>query len=348
VPLLQLLFTPCLLVSLVPADELGSISGTVRNGSTGGTPVTAAEVILQMFHGGEFVPLAETTSDEHGNFSFNRLPLNDGGLFLTGAKHDEVFYPGPRIPLDPKQPNGEASIRVFDAITEPCPLIAQEHEIFIRTEYNLLSVSETIRVSNPGPTTYVGGAGGKRPVTLRLGIPSNFEKVTFQKEFFGRRFDLIDGVLMTTIPWPPGERELVFTYILPFEARRQVWERSIDLPCSSVRVRVVSPTPQKIACNLPAAVAPSDGELVFQSSGQTLPAGHSIQVDLGRMPVPFSTYGRWGALATLAALVIGTLVVSIVRPRIGRSRQEQLDHSTQRARRIRRAHVQRTPRVRIP
>jgi len=249
-----------------------------------------------------------------GWYSFDGLPVSDGKLFRVGATHDDVFYPGDRVRFSPERASLQTSVQVFDAIPGPSPLIARRHEIEVHTERNLLNVTETIIVSNPSAACYVGGADNpNRPVTLRLGIPSSFEKVTFQKEYFGRRFELIDGVLLTTIPWPPGDRELKFSYIVPIRRQSQALERPLDLPCSDVRVRVIAGDPKRVRCSLP----PTEGteELAFQSTGDVLPAGHIVRVDLGHLSVPFAVYGRWVALGALLACVLAAGAMALRRRR---------------------------------
>jgi hypothetical protein len=270
-------------------------------------------VILQVHRDGSFVPLAETATDEHGRFVFHGLPVADS-LFLVGANRDEVFYPGERVRLTRQSSGAVAKVRVFDALTAPSPLLARRHEINIGTESNTLRITESILISNPSSYCYVGGAEGKRPVTLALHIPSDFEKVTFEKEFYGRRFALIDGVLMTTIPWPPGERELTFTYILPIEKTNQLWERPLDLPCSDIRVSIVASDRRGPTCNLPALKSGPSNGLSFHHRAELLPAGHRIRVEFGRLPVPFSVYARWIALGVLGTLILAASA-AMFRPR---------------------------------
>ena len=69
-------------------------------------------------------------------------------------------------------------------------------------------MTETMLIANRSLYTYVGAAAeaATPPITLRLSIPSEFTKVTFDKEFFGRQFQLINGAIVTQIPWTPGQR----------------------------------------------------------------------------------------------------------------------------------------------
>jgi hypothetical protein len=297
-------------------DDSGTISGTVFNGSKGNAPVVGAEVILQVEQDGSFIPLAETTTDERGRFVFGSLPLDGDALFLVRANRDEVFHPGERVRLGHQHSEAEVNVTVFDALTDPSPLIARRHDIVIHAEPNLLNVTETILVSNPSSYCYVGGAEGQRPVTLRLQIPSNFEKVTFHKEFYGRRFAMIDGALMTTIPWPPGERELKFTYILPIEKQHQVWERPLDLPCSDVRLSVVGSDSKGITCNLQNVLDEASGELTFGSRGESLPPDHVVRVEFGHLPIPFQSYARWIALGVLTLLIAVATIALLRRPNV--------------------------------
>jgi hypothetical protein len=94
----------------------------------------------------------------------------------------------------------------------------------------------------------------------------------------------------TCIPWPPGKRELKFTYVLRNAEAHRVWERPLDLPCSEIHVRVPAEKPDEVACDLGKAKAGSAGEVVFESIDEALPAGHLVRVTLGRLPVPWTAY----------------------------------------------------------
>ena len=62
-------------------------------------------------------------------------------------------------------------------------------------------------IENPASSTYVGltPEGNEEPVTLQLGIPADFERITFNKESHGRQFSVVGGSLATGIPWTPAD-----------------------------------------------------------------------------------------------------------------------------------------------
>jgi hypothetical protein len=300
----------------VPARD-GVVFGTVVNASRNKTPEAGSEVMLGIRLGNEFVPYDQTKTDAQGRFRFGRLPVGTSYSYRVGANRDGVHYPGPSLELTSQRPSASVEIAVCDAVTDPCPLVIRRQEISLRHEAGALSVTESILIENPTSTCYVGQAGeeGGEPITLRLAVPSEFTRATFDQEFYGRRFSIADGKLVTGIPWPPGKREVKFTYVLPTQSRYHRWQRPLDLPCDALRVRVEYAKIEEVACNLNRGPDEEAGKITFDSNGNTLPAGHTISVELGRLPVPFMAYARWAALAVLAIFIAGASLMLIRRRR---------------------------------
>jgi hypothetical protein len=188
----------------------------------------------------------------------------------------------------------------------------RRHEILVEPKPDSLTVRESMIIENPTSTCFVGKAvdGEAEPVTLQLSIPTNFERTTFDREFYGRRFSVAEGGLITGIAWTPGTRELNFTYVLPREADHPVWQRTLDLPTEAVEVTVRAHESEKVSCDLGGPVS-SDGDcFVFRSPAGVLPAGHAIRVRFGAVPFSWRAYAPWLALATLVGL-IATAVLTI-------------------------------------
>jgi hypothetical protein len=315
----RLLLVVCAVLPGPSTPDQGSIGGTVVNASDGRLPAGGAEVVLRVKVDDQLAIAAETIADARGRFLFEPLPVDADLQYLPGANRAGVHYPGKSVRLTPERAHASVELAVHDAVAEPNPLVARRHEIVVRSEPGALRVTETIRVDNPTSTSYVGQAvcDGAEPVTLRLAIPSDFERVTFDEEFFGRRFSQADGKLVTGIPWTPGERELTFTYLLRNEQRHRLWARPLDLPCSHVRVSVFTDEPGEVSCNLGPGSSQRRGEttLEFESVGKTLPAGYVVRLEMGCLPVPWMAYGRWLALVALVGLIAGTSMVTIGRGR---------------------------------
>lgn len=295
------------LANATPSGE-GTLRGTVVNASAGDRPAAGAEVVLRVALQGQLAIIGETTADDQGRFLFQGLPVGPDYQYLPGANCDGIHYPGPRLVLTGSRGDATTQVTVYHALALPNPLVARQHEMVIRPEPGVLRITETIVVDNPTRMTYVGQPAheGAAPVTLRLALPPDFDRVTFGEEFFGRRFAVVDGKLATAVPWPPGRRKLAFTYTLPVARHDLCWQRPLDLACDDVRVRVVGTTLGEVSCNLQEADRQNEGELLYHSRGGPLSAGHVVRVELGRLRVPLLAHGRWFALVILIGLIGGT------------------------------------------
>jgi len=293
----------------------GLIDGIVVNATRDPAPAAGAEVVLRARVEGQFIPMAETVADRQGIFRFEHLLTGGDRLYLPGANRDDVHYPGPRVQLTAQRPRAHVKLVVFDSISHPSPLVVGRHDIIVRAESGVLHVTESMLVENPSSTCYVGRGTheGKEPVTLSLAIPSDFVRTTFDKEFFGRQFSLLNDKLVTGIPWPPGKRELRFTYAIANDKSHFTWQRSLDLPCAHVRLTVQTNSRDEVSCNLEPARIAQEGEAIFESDGDVLPAGHVIRLQLGHLPVPMMVYGRWISLTVLVGLIAGVSIVIVRR-----------------------------------
>jgi hypothetical protein len=287
----------------------GTIGGVVVNRSRADEPVAGTKVVLQMKSDGPFALLDETTTDAAGRFLFRNLLVSQYVEYKTSAHYEGIHYPGPRVRLTSGQDAAAATLAVRDVVHEPNPLRVRDHEISIRSATGVLEVTESLLVENPSDRTYVGpepGNAEEQPVTLQLSIPSDFQKVTFHQEFFGRSFSVRDGKLVTTLPWEPGQRALKFTYFIHNTQQRRLWERTVDLPTDELRVRIATTAPDDVSSNLePQGATRRAGytEVRFTSGPNSLPAQHVVRCEMGKLPVPWTYYGKW-----VAALVLGALI----------------------------------------
>ncbi len=281
----------------------GVVGGVVVNAADQ-TPVGGAEVVLRQYVDGDFLPVATTTTDSKGMYYFRNLAA-DGAVYQSGAKRGGVYYPAEKVQLTQGRPVAGVKVEVCDPLTEPCPLLVRRHDIEVEPLEGMLRVREVLEIENPGKACYVGKVSddGGEPVTLQLSIPTDFIRATFDREFYGRRFSLRSGKLLTSIPWTPGVRELGFTYLLPNDKRHVVWNRSVDLPTQRLRIVVSPHDSNTVSCNTGTLSSGDDGATIY-TVDTPIGAGHAIRLELGRLPMPWMAYARWIALATLVALLV--------------------------------------------
>lgn len=313
------------LATAVVAPPDGTIDGIVVNLSRDGRPAAEVEVELRAELDGELVPVARTRTDARGAFAFRGVPLDRTLTYVAGANRDGVQYATSKFALGPERRTAHVRLNVRDAETESNPLVLRRHDVVIEPAPGVLHVTEALLVDNPTEKTYVGKARGDAPmpVTFELGIPTDFERLTFEEEFWGRSFALVGGKVVASVPWEPGQRWVRFTYSARNEAAYRRWERAIDAPCERMSVRVKGSGGENIECSLP-----FDGEAgdraVFAAAGQSLAAGDAVWVGLGDLPVSWTTYARWAAVAVLALTVASLTYWSRRRNKSARGSNAQL------------------------
>lgn len=287
------------------------IEGQAVNGTQHDKHLVGAEVILRGGEEGALQIVGKTLTDLNGRFTFDKLPTAPGLIFVAGVNHQGIHYPGPRLRLQTETPVLLAKVTAFDTVTAPNPLVADLHDIDIHIKEEVLEVTETLHISNPGLTTYVGHAeSGMSPPTLSLLIPDGFERVTFDNEFNGRHFKLRDKRLMTDLPWTPGKREVKFTYHLPFEDGKIPLEWSADLPCTRYRLAIHGPNANRFECNLAGNAKRDQVSVVFESSGPPIPAGQVVRLQPADLPTSWIVYLRWSIVPFLGGLILFTSIFS--------------------------------------
>jgi len=304
--------------------NIGRIVGIVRNHSAGDVPLGGAPVVLRLRAQGQWALWDETTADEHGQFHFEHLPVGPSFPYSAGASRDDVYYPGPTVELSARHSLAGVDLAVCDAVASPCPLVISDFQITVQAEPGVMRFTESLLIDNPSSRCYAGPPVGKdgAPITLRLSIPEDFQRVTFDEEFYGRRFAVIGGKLATSIPWTPGQRKLSYSYTVPNVERCRTWDRPLDLPCRHVRLCVNGPAAEgAITCNLPAEG--SNGTAFINARGE-LSAGYVIHLELGRLPISWIRPAKWMAPVALVLLIAMVTVLLLGRKRGGASKAAAL------------------------
>lgn len=306
-----------------PQVRTGIIQGVVVDGTNSQEPLEDIDVVLRADADGQLVPVAGTKTDRYGKFSFLDVPLDPGVVYLPGANRQGVHYPGRRVRLNVDARVAHVRIETFAAQTGLCPLVAKRHELVVEVEERALKVSEKLIVSNPTRSTYLGQSmAGGAPVTFWLSIPKAFDRVTFDKEFFGRRFLIVEHQPVTDIPWLPGNQQLSFSYHVPLVEEEGSFQRPLDVPTEAVSITVRGAIADQIVCNLP-LIHRANGEAKFASTGKSLPQSFVLELAIRSLPFPWMQYARWVALATLVALTVSTLIVRRMRGRRSAARERQ-------------------------
>lgn len=291
------------------SKPIGQLGGLVVDGARNDEPLPGAEVVLRGVRNDVLVPLATTHTDADGHFLFVDLEVADGALYVAGVNRDDIHYPGPRVGLFPEAPAARVRLVCFPGASGESPLVAVHHEIDIAVVGQSLAITESILVMNPSLRGFAGDdPNDEESVSLELRPFPGFERVTFHNEQLGRNFKAADNRLTTSLAWPPGQREIKFSYQLPIELRQLTLHRPLTLPTRRLQLRVTGIGPDQVRWNIAdASVTRADNSIQFVREAEPLPRGDNLEVVLQGLPAPWTRHLRWLAPSALGLLVLGSL-----------------------------------------
>ena len=287
-----------------PVD--GSISGQVINGTADGGDVGGVEVSLIIYVDDMLADTKTAVSDGDGNFRFDDINLEY--TYLISARYMEVDYYYPVV-FD----SGETTAYVEVGV---CDITASDEKIrvgltrkIVNFDAENLLVTEVSWLVNDGDRTYVGEDG-----VLFFRMPPGaccFEA----PEDLMVDYELLNDITVTyLVPFPPGERQLVYSYRLDRpDANEMDIAFSIDYPTDSLELMVEEGDIEVAVSQLAPLelVVTDDEERYLYFRGQNLSRSEIINVHISGLSGSggFAIYVLW----ILLAVVVAGIAVFVIR-----------------------------------
>jgi len=305
----------------------GSITGTVANGTPGGSAPGPIEVTLHGFDGDAEVLTQTQSAKSDGSFTFKEVELTPGRLFVASVDYQGSLYSSEIIHLTADSPQALLSIAVYETTTDTSPVeIDRIHLLVSAPSDGVLQIVELWILSNNGDRAVIPGESG---TGLEGTLPEGASQVSFDEPTPGERFQAVDGGFRDGRPLPPGvdTGEWVFSYVLPFERRLDL-VRAAGYPIGSIIVLV----PEGMEVAAPGLIDNGSrsvqGETLRTFSLGPIEAGSSFSLRLSGRPAGATTgtpAGEW----ILAVAVLGVALVGAgllwFRPRRAPSRSDDDD-----------------------
>lgn len=212
-------------VDLGTAEEFSGVRGKVINGTSGHTTPEGLEIRIRLLSSdGEIIELEARTGPE-GEFvffNFGETPI----LFYT---LETTYFAVPyRIEVDPQLVHGPVEVVVYEVVNSLAELTIVDHSVVVtgvdRREQTL-QVLEAIKIRNLGDRTFFVSSNTSDPMSLlRFSLPIGSSELEVEASSGGGHVIQIDRGFALTVPIPPGEHEILFTYNAPYE--NEGWQYS--------------------------------------------------------------------------------------------------------------------------
>ena len=184
----------------------GNINGQVFNGTEGGGSVAGVKITLITYIDDMVSETTTTVTDREGKFRFDDVVREHE--YLVSAKYMDVDYYYPVV-FKSGEGTAQVEVGVCDVTDKDNAIrIALAHTVIDITE-DSLNIKAAYWLYNDGDMTYVGPDGA-----LVFTLPEGDFGFKAPQELM-IDYHLEDSRVAYLVPFPPGERQLFYTYRLP-------------------------------------------------------------------------------------------------------------------------------------
>ena len=278
----------------------GAINGQVINGTEGGGSVAGIEVTLITYINDVISETRTTKTDKEGKFQFDNVATEHE--YLVSVRYVEVDYYYPVV-FDPGETTAYVEIGVCDTTTSDQAIrIGLAHTI-INIEEDSLQVTEVFWLVNDGDRTYTG-TDGVLVFTLMEGA-TVFEA---PQELMPDYQFLDNNRVAYLVPFPPGERQLVYSYRLTKPSSNELAiPLEVHYPTDVLELMIAGEDIEVAVTQLAPAepVVTDTGERFIHFRGENLPRGTVVNLRLSNVSgssVPYSV---------ILYVIIGVVIAGI-------------------------------------
>lgn len=262
-------------------------------------------------------PIDSVRSDRAGGFHFRVAAPDSETAYVVSTRHQGIGYFSEPFSALRRSGADSIALAVFDTSSTGPPLTVTIRHLVVAAPRGDGSreVLDIIQVANVGSTTRV--AADSLAPSFRMPLPDALADFTVgESDVSASAIRLDGGRLAVSAPFPPGEKQIVVTYVLPRGRARL--RLPIDRPTARLEVLVEDSTVAAAGLRFAEPMA-LEGRRFARFTADGLVAGAAPELRFGRRGGALRSYS-WVAvvLAALALGAGGVLAGSRGRPRSAR------------------------------
>ena len=276
---------PCLLASvffLASTASAGTVTGTVRNGTTG-QPASGAQVILIQLQGG-MQPVANTKTDSSGHYLFDYPVLGQQPMLIRVVYRGVLFHQ----PVPPG--TSTADVEVFDPTTSSSAVGVSVRAVFLQPSTSSISVGEEYTLDNKSqpPEAFYRDDG-----TFAYSIPegAQLHDVSAQgpagMPVIQSPIDKGHGLSAIAFAFRPGESSVRVSYDVPYNGSQKVLQ--LTSPYAVGRMAILAQPPVQISSDGFSPAGTDQGFNVYIRDNVPAKAPVSVTISGVAPPLPAQT-----------------------------------------------------------
>ena len=296
-------------VAAAQSSGSGTVEGQVINETAGGGDVADLEVYLFAYAGNELQSTDTATTDGEGKFRFEGLSGENTYIVSVTYMDVDYYYP---VVFSSDEDTEYLQVSVCDStVSDDAIRIALAHKIIgFQNEYAI--VTEMFVLVNEGDKTYIGeekSVTGAEWAVLMFTLPAGAVGFQPPPEMAEDFLVLDDGGVAYTVPFPPGQLQLFFSYSLPMPRRDElVLTFTSGYSTDYLEVMVQSDDVEVTTGQLTPAdpVETATGERYIHYTGQNISSDSSIDIHLA------GSSGNSSFIFLISIIIFAIVIVAVV------------------------------------
>lgn len=204
-----------------PTSVVGTISGTVTNGSGGAVPAGLTAVLHIYEHNASTQEVSEAGTEEapvdsNGAYEFAQVAMTADRVFFVSVNYADIeFESDPVFPTE-GQSDVQLPITIYDTTTETAELAAdQMHLLLDYSKPGFVQVVEFIVITHPGTKAIVPAEKGG-PV-VKVVLPKGYSNLQFEQGTIGDRYIQTEDGFADTTSVTPGDQQYQIVFAVDLE-----------------------------------------------------------------------------------------------------------------------------------
>jgi hypothetical protein len=279
----------------------GTITGQVFNGTEGGGSVEGVEITLLTYINGVLSDTRTTAADGEGKFQFDGVNIEYDYLVTTKYMNVDYYY---QVGFESGETTVYIEVGVCDTTASDDKIVIELTRKIINIDTESLLITEVYWLFNDGDRTYVGPDG-----VLFFQLPPGAYCFEAPEEMMIDYEILEDNVVTYLVPFPPGDRQLYYSYRLAKpDANELDIPIVIDYPADGFELMVegenIEVSVSQLAPTEP--VTTDTGEYYICFYGANFTRNEVINVHLSNL------HGGSGFPLYIVGIIIGVVIVCII------------------------------------
>jgi hypothetical protein len=231
-----------------------------------------------------------TQTDATGAFRFEGLATGSDYLYSVATNYASVDYWSDSVQLTSDDPTASLQLSVYETTTDANAIkVVLDHlAVQVNKGAQTIQVLNYVKLHNGGDRTLVAegvSTMSSHPAALHLPLPEGASNIAPMEGLTQENLSLTDGGLADSTPFPPGEREVIVSYDLPYSSANYLLERSLMYPTDKLAVLMPMGDVQIDSAQLPNRnETEMEGNKYLVMTGENLTAGAPIQLALSGLP----------------------------------------------------------------